>query len=278
MNSGGSLTTSPGGAKVFSMKAVWQGSISLGLLSIPVKLYGATHRKDIAFHLLHRKCSSPLQYERYCPHCDAAVRWQEVVHGYEYEKGKFVVLSDEELEGAALEGSKTLQIEGFVAPQEEPVYLERAYLLEPSQEGQKAYSLLRQAMESARLVALGRLVLRHKEHRVLLRPYEGGAIMLHTLFYPHEILKPQGLQLPQEEPSRKELQLAVELLKGYRMAFRPEGWKDAYREALMGLIQAKIQGREVKVAPVAERAKVVSLMEALKKSLQEAPRRRARAK
>jgi DNA end-binding protein Ku len=102
--------------------------------------------------------------------------------------------------------------------------------------------------------------------------------MLHTLFYPHEILKPQGLQLPQEEPSRKELQLAVELLKGYRMAFRPEGWKDAYREALMGLIQAKIQGREVKVAPVAERAKVVSLMEALKKSLQEAPRRRARAK
>lgn len=251
------------------MKALWKGNISFALVSIPVKLYNASHKKDISFHLLHKKCSTPLQYERYCSTCKTDVMWEDVIHGYEYEKGKFVVISDEEIENIPIKTSKNIDILRFVDPKEvDPIYYDRAYYVEPDEGGERAYVLLREGMKAVEKVALSKIVFKEKEHVALLRVFR-DILMLQTLFYADEIVKPEVLNIPKKVSiDMKELALATELMKHYAGKFNIDAYHDEFRDALMGLINAKIAGKEIKIAPKKEVEKVVSLMDALKKSLQ----------
>lgn len=251
------------------MKALWKGNISFALVNIPVKLYGATHKRDIDFHLLHKRCATPLHYERYCVTCGTDVAWADTVHGYEYEKGKFVVLTDEELEHIPVKTSKSIDILRFVDEKEiDPLYYDKSYYLEPTDGGERAYALLRETMKATGKVGLAKITFKEKEHIAIIRLYH-EALTLQTLFYSEEIVKPDTLNIPRKVTlDPKELALAQELVRHFTGRFNIEVYHDEYRESLMELIKAKIAGKEVKVAPRKEAEKVVSLMEALKKSLE----------
>jgi DNA end-binding protein Ku len=257
------------------MKALWRGSISFALVNIPVKLYSATQKRDVSFHLLHGKCSTRLRYERFCETCKAEVPWEETVHGYEYEKGKYVVVTDEDIEGMPVRTSKSIDILRFVAEEEiDPIYYDNAYYLEPEEGGERAYVLLRETMKGAQRSALAKISFREKEHVAVMRVHE-DALALQTLFYADEIIKPASLNIPRKaDLDSKELALAGELVKHFRGRFEIEAYHDEFRDELMKLINARIAGKEVKVAPRKEVEKVVSLMDALKKSLEKKPRKR----
>lgn len=251
------------------MKALWKGSISFALVNIPVKLYGAAHKRDIGFHLLHKKCSTPMTYERYCTTCKTEVLWEDTTHGYEYEKGKFVVISDEEIEHIPVKSSKSIDILRFVDTKDiDPIYYDKSYYLEPVEGGERAYALLRETMKEAGKVALSKITFKDKEHIAVLRVFH-DTLMLHTLFYADEIVKPEALNIPKKITlDSKEFSLATELVRHFLGKFNVDAYHDEFRDSLMELIKAKIAGREIKIAPKKEVEKVVSLMDALKKSLE----------
>lgn len=251
------------------MKALWKGNISFALVNIPVKLYGATHRRDIEFHLLHKKCSTPLHYERYCSTCRTNVAWEDTVHGYEYEKGRFVIITAEEMENIPIKTSKSIDVLRFVDEGEiAPIYIDRSYYLEPVEGGERAYCLLREIMKASKKVGLAKITFKEKEHVAVIRLHH-DILLLQTLFYQEEIAKPETLNIPRKVTlDQKELSLAHELVRHFTGRFNIDSYHDEYRDALMDLIRAKIAGREVKVAPKREVEKVVSLMDALKKSLE----------
>lgn len=260
------------------MKALWKGSISFALVNIPVKLYSATRKRDVGFHLMHGKCSTRLKYERYCETCKVEVPWEDIVHGYEYEKGKYVVVTDEELEQIPVETSKSIDILRFVEEEDiDPIYYDNAYYLEPVEGGERAYALLRETMKGAGKTALAKISFREKEHVAVIR-VRGNTLTLQTLFYADEIIKPDALNIPKKaDLDSKELSLAGELVRHFHGRFNIEEHHDEFREQLMKLINAKIAGKEIKVAPRKEVEKVVSLMDALKKSLEKKPRKKKAA-
>lgn len=258
------------------MKALWKGNISFALVNIPVKLYGASHKRDLDFHLLHRKCSTPLHYEKYCPTCKVEAAFEDTVHSYEYEKDKFVVITDEEIERIPLKTSKSIDILRFVDPKEiEPIYYDKVYYLEPDEGGERAYVLLRETMKETGKVAFSKITFKNKEHVAVIRVFR-GVLMLHTLFYADEIVKPGILNIPKKTPlDDKELSLSTELVRHFIGKFSIDAYHDEFRDSLMELIKAKIAGREIKVAPKKEAEKVISLMDALKKSLKKGVKKKA---
>jgi len=251
------------------MKAIWTGTISFALISIPVKLYPATRKRDVSFHLLHKEDHSRVEYKRFCSAENREVSWDDIVRGFEYQKKKYVVLTEDELEKLPQKASKTIGIEGFIDEKElQPIYFEKTYYLEPSEESMRQYALLREAMERAGKVALARFTLKEKEHMAVIRLRE-DALLLNTLFYADEVQESQALSLPGDVGLNKtELELAIELISRFGAKFTPEAYKDTYRESVMELIRAKIEGKEFKIPPPPAPPKVISLMDALKKSLE----------
>ena len=260
----------------YLMKALWKGNISFALVNIPVKLYGASHKRDLSFHLLHKKCASPLHYERHCPACKVEVPWEETVHGYEYEKGKFVVVTDEEIEHIPLKTSKRIDILRFIDHEEiDPIYYDKAYYLEPVEGGERSYALLRETLKGTGKAALAKIAFKEKEHIAIVRDYR-GTLTLHTLLYADEIVSREALNIPQKvDIDKKELALAAELVDRFLGRFNIEAYHDEFRDSLMEVIKAKIAGREVVVAPGKEAEKVVDLMEALKRSLEKSKKKKA---
>lgn len=251
------------------MKAMWKGTITFALISIPVKLYTATKKKDISFHLLHKADSSPIEYKRFCVAEDKEVGWDDIVRGYEYQKKKFITLSEEELEKLPQEASRTIDIQGFVDHNQiDPIYFNKSYYMEPAPEAVKPYALLREAMKKSGKLALSRFTLREKEHMCVIR-LEGDVLLLETLFYADEIQSSETLSVPGEAGlNEAEVNLARELINRFTVPFRPQEYKDTYREALMKLIQAKLEGKEIAIPAPPKPAKVVNLMDALRKSLE----------
>lgn len=252
------------------MKSFWKGSISFALVSIPVKLYTAARKKGVDFHLLHDRCKTRLSYQRWCGTCQTEVPWEDAVHGYEYEKGRYVVVTDEELEELPVRTSKSIDVMRFVEEREiDPIYYDMSYYLEPVEGGERAYALMREAMKGSGLVAIAKVSLRNKEHVAAIRVYE-GVLTLQTLFYADEIARPEALNIPEEARfEKKELELASRLIESYAGRFEIAAEQDAYRAKVMELIEAKIEGKEIEVPPAREARKVVSLMDALKKSLEQ---------
>jgi len=220
------------------MKAIWKGVISFGLITIPVKLYPATGHQEAKYHYLHEACRTPVEYSRRCPHCGVEVPWKEIVRGYEHHD-HLVILTEEELGTLALKGEHTVELlQCMGADEVDPLYLDKAYYLEPEAGGRKAYILLREALARTGKVALGAIILREREHLALLRPYQ-GALILHTLFYPVEVQPVTQLALPHASPRERELKAAEELVQRLSGGFAPERFTDRYRSALMELLERK---------------------------------------
>jgi DNA end-binding protein Ku len=250
-------------------RAIWSGSISFGMVSIPVKLYGATESKDISFHLLHATCGTRLKQVRWCPTDEVEVPWSETVRGYEYAKGEYVTLTDEDFESLPLPSRHIIDLTAFVTEAEiDPVYYERSYYLEPDERAEKPYALLMRAMEKKGLTALATITIRKKEQLCAIRP-KGGAIVLETLYYPDEVRQAE-VDLDGAKVSERELDMAFTLIELLRKPFEPEEYHDTYREALAQLIEAKLEGREVVKAPPARDTKVIDLADALRKSVEAA--------
>lgn len=252
------------------MRTLWKGAISFGLVNIPVKMYTATEDKDIHFKYLHAACKTPIRYERRCPACDVEVSHEDMVMGYEYEKGRYVVLRDEDFHRIPEESSRTIDIIDFVDLNEiDPIYYDKTYYLEPSAGGEKAYALLKTAMSETGKTAVAKVMIRSKSALASLR-IQDRVVVMETMHYPDEIRSPAGLSGVAVEPSlhENEVKMAIDLIRNLSSTFQPEKYTDTYREQLMGVIQAKIAGEEVAIPAAApEGGKVIDLMEALKASL-----------
>jgi DNA end-binding protein Ku len=251
-------------------RAIWSGSISFGMVSIPVKLYGATESKDIRFHLLHATDGTRLQQRRWCPTDEVDVPWNETARGYEYAKGQYVMLTDEDFESLPLPSLHTVEISQFVEEKEiDPVFYERSYYLEPADRSEKPYALLLKALQERGLTAIATITIRKKEQLCALRAHE-GTIMLETLFYPDEIRTERGMDLSKVKVSDRELEMAFTLIDIFRKPFDPSEYHDHYREALAELIEAKLEGKQVVSAPAARESRVIDLADALKRSVEAA--------
>jgi len=252
------------------MRTMWKGAISFGLVNVPVKMYAATENKDIKFNYLHEKCKTPVKYERYCPACDTDIGMEEIVRGYEYEKGRYVILTDEDFENIPVATAKAVEIVDFVNLEEiDPIYYDKSYYLVPGDGGQKAYALLKKAMEDTKRVAIAKVVIRSKESLCALRAYD-NCLVMETMYYPDEVRSTK--YLPELDYNvnlhENEIKMAVNLIGSLEAAFEPEKYTNEYREALRDLIEAKITGEEIAIPEAPAATKVVDLMEALKASIQ----------
>jgi DNA end-binding protein Ku len=251
---------------------MWKGAITFGLVTVPVNLYSATRRQaEIPFHLLHRKDLAPIDYRRYCTAEDVPVEWSDIVRGYEYAKGQFVVMTEEDLEKARVAATQTFEIRDFVPGEQiDFAYFQAPYWLEPARQGRKAYSLLCEALTRSRRVGIGTIVMRQREYLAALRP-SGKALMLTTMRFADEIRPAEELDLPTESADKRELDLALQLVDTLASDWKPEKYHDTYREVLRKVIEQKVEGKEVAVPPPSKPPKVIDLMEALRASLK-APR------
>jgi DNA end-binding protein Ku len=255
-------------------RAIWTGVISFGMVSIPVKLYPATESKDISFHLLHKECHTRVKQLRWCPLHDEQVEWNDTERGYEYAKGQYVVLTEEDFERLPLASKHTIDLSAFVKADEiDPMYYEKAYYLEPDETGVKPYTLLVRALTDKDLTAVAKIAIRQKEHLCALRAQD-GVIVLETLLYSDEIREDSRPSMGDVNVSDRELDLAYSLVDAMEEPFEPEKYKDDYRAALMEVIQAKLQGVEIEEAVVAAPTKVGDLMAALKASVEAAKKRK----
>lgn len=248
-------------------RAMWSGSITFGMVSIPVKLYSATNAKDISFNLVHAACGTKVQQKRWCPTEDVEVPWEEIVRGYEYSKGRFVTLTDADFEQLPLPSKHTIDISAFVEAEEiDPVYYEKSYFLEPESRGEKPYALLLKALEEKELTGIATITMRKKEQLCSIRG-QAGTLMLETLFYPDEVQLEREVDLDKVKIDARELNMAFTLIDLLRKPFEPEEYRDHYREALSELIDAKLEGKEVVTSPPPRDAKVIDLADALARSV-----------
>jgi len=254
-------------------RSIWNGVISFGMVSIPVKLYTATQSKDISFHLLHKECNTRLQQLRWCPTHERAVEWSEVVRGYEYARDEHVILTEEDFEKLPLPSKQTVELSAFVKAEEiDPVYYEKSYYLEPDAKGIKPFALLMTALREKGLTGIAKIAVRNKEQLCALRPMD-GTLILETLFYPDEI-RVEKTELPDVTISDKELEMAYTLIDLLSEEFEPEKYKDEYRDALMKLIEAKLEGEELPEVAASGPAKVTDIMSALRASVEAAKKRK----
>jgi DNA end-binding protein Ku len=254
-------------------RAIWKGAVTFGLVTIPVGLHAATERgNDISFRQLHRKDESPIDYKRFCEAEDVEVPWAEIVKGYEYARGRYVVITDGDLAKARVPSTQTFEIRDFVPAQSiDDLYFDHPYYLAPSgRPAQKPYALLRDALEKTGRVGVGTIVLRQREHLAALEP-AGAALVLTTMRWAYEIRSPGRLDLPGRNAGwdRREMDLAVRLIETLSGDFDPARYRDTYHEVLLQIIEAKVKGEEVEVPHTARPPKVVDLMRALQQSLAE---------
>ncbi len=258
------------------MRALWKGSISFGLVNIPVKMYVASHEREFKFVMLHKKDLSQIRYARICKNEDKEVPWEEIVKGYEYEPGEFVVLNDEDFKKANLTKSKSIEIIDFVKEDEiDTVFYSKPYFLEPEKNADKAYVLLREALKKSKKVGIAKFVIHNREHVAVIKPYE-NAIILNELRYQDEVVQPDELNLPaREKISPKELEVALKLIDHLTTSFNAKKYKDTYADEIKEIIKQKAKGR--KIHPKGQEikpSKVQDIMTLLKASLEEQPKKR----
>jgi DNA end-binding protein Ku len=254
------------------MRAIWKGNISFALVSIPISLFSATRRNELSFHYLHKKDMSPVSYKRFCDTENVEVPWEEITRGYEYEKDRYVEITDEDMDKADVELTKTIAIQEFVQESEiDPVYFDKPYYLEPQKGGERAYALMREALGQSKKVGIGKVVLKSREHLAAVKSV-GDMLTLQTMRFSHEIVDAGSLNLPKvADVSKKEMDLANMLIDSMSDKFEPVKYKDDYYDKVLEIIQMKVAGVSPQ-APVAKGpgpAKVVDLMEILKQSLTE---------
>lgn len=256
------------------MHTMWKGTISFGLVNIPVKMHAATENKDVKLRQLHKECESPIKYEKVCPVCDREVNNEEIVKAYEYVKNKFVVLDDEDLEQLRKEQTdKAVEIVDFVKLEEiDPIYFEKSYYLSPNEGGSKAYGLLHTALSETGKIGVAKMMIRSKEQLAVIRVYK-QTLVVETIHYPDEVRNVQDVpNVPEKiETVKKELDTAKMLIDQLTTEFNPEKYTDEYRTALLDLIDEKKDKEQVttvKDEPLPDN--VTDLMSALQASLDRA--------
>ena len=252
-------------------RALWKGSIAFGLVNIPVELHTAVRDSRPRFRMLHADDKSPIKFERVCAREGKPVAWDELVKGYEYEKGRFVVLTKEDFKAAALEKSRTVDIRNFVKGEDiDDRFFETSYYLTPAKGGERAYALLREAIRETKLVGVATIVLREAQHLAALE-VKGDAMVLTMMRYAEELVEVSEYKFPKEKDIRKpELQMAKTLVEQLADKWDPSQYTDEYRANLMKIIKAKMNGKkpDLKAEPEPYQAEVVDLMERLRQSLQ----------
>jgi DNA end-binding protein Ku len=254
-------------------RAIWSGSITFGLVNIPVKLFSAVSHKEVRFHMLHDKDGARIQLRRFCSAEETEVPYEHIVKGYEVSKGRYVTISADELAAVDPKGARTIDIEDFVALEEiDPIYYDATYYLAPDKGAGKAYGLLLEAMRRTGKVGVARFVLRTKQSLCCVRPMQ-GALALSTMNYADEIVSQDDVEVPKPPaPAPRELEMAQQLVASLTTAFQPERYRDEHREKVLALVERKAAGETIE-APAPERpGKVVNLADALAASLAAAKR------
>ena len=264
------------------MRTIWNGSINFGLVNIPIGLAVAQQRKDIAFRTLHRECGTPIKQKRWCPVHERDVEADELVKGWEFAKGQFVMVEDSDFEAVALQRSQSVDIDRFVSLDDvDPLYFDRTYYLSPADAPaqRRPYVLLLRAMQEANVAAIGKFVLWDKENLCLIRPL-GDALALETLFFAEDIRPRAEIDdaVGETEISDPELDMARQLVASLVGEFVPEEFENVYRGELRAMLEAKLEGREITLPEPAPEAPVIDLMDALKQSVAQAKKQRAPAK
>jgi DNA end-binding protein Ku len=255
-------------------RAIWTGSISFGLVSVPVRMYSAIEEHTLHFNYVHAPDGSRIGYEKICKAEDKPVPDDEIVKAFEYEKGEWVYMSDEDFEAAAAENHRTIDIRTFVPFEEiDPIYFERTYYLGPQEEGEKVYALLARAMADSGLAGVAKWVMRDRQNLGLLRVRE-GVITLERMHFADEIRPVEELAPKDADVAKQELEMAAQLIEQYTGEFEPEEYRDTYRDALCEIIKAKRRGEEVHVEAAPEPEAPTDLMSALRASVEAARHRR----
>jgi DNA end-binding protein Ku len=253
-------------------RAIWSGSISFGLVNIPIKLTSAIQDKDIHFNQLHEQDGARIRYKKFCSKDEKEVSNEDIVKGYEIAQGQYVTFTDEELEAADPKGSRTVDIQDFVALSEiDPTYFDKPYYLVPDKNAHKAYALLMAALEKSGKVGIARMVMREKEYLVALRPIQ-GVLTMETMHFADEVIPPSSLvdevKAEDNPVDKKQLALAESIIESLTAEFDPEKYENTYRTKVMELIEQKAAGKEIVVEPhVPVSLRTADLLGALEKSL-----------
>jgi DNA end-binding protein Ku len=254
------------------MRAIWKGSISFGLVNIPIALFSATRKEDLKFHLLRKSDLSPVNYKRVAAADQKEVPWEEIVKGYEYEKGKYIVLKEEDFARVDIEATQTVDITDFVELKEvSPIYFYKPYYMEPQKGGDHAYALLRDALTHTGKIGIAKVVIKTRQYLASVKPQD-EVLMLELMHFADELVEPDGLKLPsaKQHAGKRELEMAEALISGMTSKWEPDKYHDEYREALEKVIQEKIEHPDAKVkhaAPTKKATNVVDLVAVLQQSL-----------
>jgi DNA end-binding protein Ku len=250
--------------------SVWKGSIVLSLISIPIKLYAAARSERTYLHQIHKECNTRVRQPLFCPHCNRFVDRGEVVKGYEFDEGQYVLMEDKELKKIAAASSHNLEIVAFTKLKEiDPIFYDASYFCIPEESGKKAYQLLTKALEDTQTVGIGTLMMHQRDYTVFLRPYQHG-LVLHTMYFANEIRQlPNYGVLEHVNMKPQEIKLTEQLIASLTEPFRPQQYHNEFQQRLKQLIEAKQQGKTVEIGSQGKRkAPVIDMMTALKKSLE----------
>ena len=256
------------------MRAIWKGSISFGLVNIPIGLYPATRREELSFRQLRKGDLSPINYKRVAEVDQKEVPWEEIVKGYEHEKGNFIVVTDEDFKRANVEATQTVEITDFVELDEiDPMFFDKPYYLEPQKGGKKAYALLRDTLKETGKVGIAKVVIKTKQHLAAVKP-KGHALVLELMHFGQELLEASELDLPKDETvGKKELDMAKALVESMTSEWEPKKYVDEYSEQLKKVIEEKIEHGGKELPTSKSKAKpatnVVDLVAILRKSIEE---------
>src|SRR5450759_4314412 len=250
--------------------SVWSGYLTFGLISMPVKLFSGARSNHISFNMLHRDDNTRVKQQLWCPHDERVVERNEIVKGYEYRKGEYVVIEPEEIKKIEPKTAKAMEILEFVEYKEvDPIYFESSYFLVPDEAGRRPYALLTKAMEETGYVAIAKLTMHNREYTVFLRPHAGG-LMLHTMYYSDEVRQLEGFGATDVELKEAEVKVAHQLIEALAAEWDPEKYHDTFQENVKKLIETKLEGGKIaEVEKPKKLAPVVDLMAALKQSLAE---------
>lgn len=230
-------------------KSIWNGTVTFGVVAVPVKLYSATESKTVHFHELHQRDEARIEHRRFCSKEDKEVPYDQVVKGYEVSDGEYVLLSKEEVAAADPSRGKVIELEDFVAAGEiDPVYYDRTYYVGTQKDGEAAYRVLHEALDKADRVGIGRFVFHNKEQLVALRPLD-GVLALHTMRFHHEVVSGKDVEVPspQKKPSKREVDMAGTLVSSLETKFKPDKYEDTYRASVEKLIERKAKGEEIEL-------------------------------
>ncbi|MGH8101893.1 MAG: Ku protein [Chthoniobacterales bacterium] len=255
-------------------RAIWKGSISFGLVNIPIALYPATRREELKFRLLRKSDLSPVNYKRVAEKDGKEVSWDQIAKGYEYEKGKYVVLKDEDFQRVDVEATQTVDIQDFVDLDEiDPMYFYKPYYLEPQKGGDKAFALLRDSLQERKKIGIAKVVIKTRQYLAGVKP-EDGSLVLELMHFADELADTSKLHVPKKvEVGKKEMNMAKSLIDSMSGKWDPEKYHDEYREALMDVIEKKVEagGKEIEEKPkkTPKPTKVIDLVSVLQKSIEQ---------